>query len=120
MNVFASNNVLFDGVFCRNSDDCTTVYATRMGFHGGCRNVTMQNSTLWADVAHPIFIGLHGDVDRNEVMENLTYRNIDILIIGKCKWIIKAVWLSMQVIIIWSGMYGSRISASRISGKDNW
>lgn len=39
----------------------------------------MQNSTLWADVAHPIFIGLHGDVDRNEVMENLTYRNIDIL-----------------------------------------
>ena len=43
------------------------------------RNVTMQNSTLWADVAHPIFIGLHGDVDRNEVMENLTYRNIDIL-----------------------------------------
>ena len=78
MNVFASNNVLFDGVFCRNSDDCTTVYATRLGFHGGCRNVTMQNSTLWADVAHPIFIGLHGDVDRNEVMENLTYRNIDI------------------------------------------
>ena len=46
MNVFASNNVLFDGVFCRNSDDCTTVYATRMGFHGGCRNVTMQNSTV--------------------------------------------------------------------------
>ena len=36
MNVFASNNVLFDGVFCRNSDDCTTVYATRLGFHGGC------------------------------------------------------------------------------------
>ena len=33
MNVFASNNVLFDGVFCRNSDDCTTVYATRMGFN---------------------------------------------------------------------------------------
>lgn len=57
MNVFASNNVLFDGVFCRNSDDCTTVYATRMGFHGGCRNVTMQNSTLWADVAHPILSG---------------------------------------------------------------
>ena len=31
MNVFASNNVLFDGVFCRNSDDCTTVYGTRLG-----------------------------------------------------------------------------------------
>ena len=79
MNVFASNNVLFDGVFCRNSDDCTTVYATRLGHSGGCRNITMQNSTLWADVAHPIFIGLHGDPGKFEIMENLTYRNIDIL-----------------------------------------
>lgn len=79
MNVFASNNVLFDGVFCRNSDDCTTVYATRMGFNGGCRNITMQNSTLWADVAHPIFIGLHGNPEKNEIMENLNYINIDIL-----------------------------------------
>ena len=79
MNVFASNNVLFDGVFCRNSDDCTTVYATRMGFKGGCKNITMQNSTLWADVAHPIFIGLHGDAEGQEVMENLNYINIDIL-----------------------------------------
>lgn len=79
MNVFASNNVLFNGVFCRNSDDCTTVYATRMGFKGGCRNITMQNSTLWADVAHPIFIGLHGDAEGQEIMENLNYINIDIL-----------------------------------------
>lgn len=79
LNVFASNNVLFDGVFCRNSDDCTTVYGTRMGFVGGCRNITMQNSTLWADVAHPIFIGIHGNVKNPEVLENLNYVNIDIL-----------------------------------------
>lgn len=79
MNVFASNNVLFDGVFCRNSDDCTTVYGTRGGFEGGCRNVTMQNSTLWADVAHPIFIGIHGNAEQPEVLENLNYVNIDIL-----------------------------------------
>lgn len=79
MNVFASNNVLFDSVFCRNSDDCTTVYATRLGFKGGCRNITMQNSTLWADVAHPIFIGLHGNAQGQEIMENLNYVNIDIL-----------------------------------------
>lgn len=39
----------------------------------------MQNSTLWADVAHPIFIGLHGDAEGQEVMENLNYINIDIL-----------------------------------------
>lgn len=79
MNVFASNNVLFDGVFCRNSDDCTTVYATRKGFVGGCKNITMQNSTLWADVAHPIFIGIHGNTENPEIIEDLLYYNIDIL-----------------------------------------
>lgn len=79
LNVFASNNVLFDRVFCRNSDDCTTVYATRKGFVGGCKNITMQNSTLWADVAHPIFIGIHGNTENPEVIEDLNYINIDIL-----------------------------------------
>lgn len=79
MNVFASNNVYYDRVFCRNSDDCTTVYATRMGFEGGAKNITMENSTLWADVAHPIFIGIHGNADRPDTIENLVYRNIDIL-----------------------------------------
>lgn len=79
LNVFASNNVLFDGVFCRNSDDCTTVYGTRMGFQGGCKNITMQNATLWADIAHPIFIGIHGDTKKPEILESLNYINIDIL-----------------------------------------
>jgi hypothetical protein len=79
MNVFASNNVLYDRVFCRNSDDCTTVYATRKGFTGGCKNITMQNSTLWADVAHPIMIGIHGNSVNPDTIQNLTYKNIDIL-----------------------------------------
>ena len=48
MNVFASSNVHYDGVFCRNSDDCNTVYATRKGYVGGCKNILMENSTLWA------------------------------------------------------------------------
>lgn len=79
MNVFASSNVLFDGVFCRNSDDCTTVYATRKGFEGSSRNITMKNSTLWADVAHPIFIGIHGNAEIQDTIENVSYTNIDIL-----------------------------------------
>lgn len=79
LNVFASNNVLWDGVFCRTSDDCTTVYATRKGFTGGCRNIRMQHSTLWADVAHPIFIGLHGNVECPDTIENIQYVDIDIL-----------------------------------------
>lgn len=79
MNVMASNNVLFDRVFIRSSDDCTTVYGTRKGFKGGCQNITMQNATLWADVGHPILIGTHGNSDKPDVLENLNYTNIDIL-----------------------------------------
>jgi hypothetical protein len=79
MNVFASNNVLFDSVFFFFFYDCTTVYATRKGFVGGSKNITMQNSTLWADVAHPIFIGIHGNTSNPEIIEDVTYFNIDIL-----------------------------------------
>lgn len=79
LNVFASNNVWFDRVFARSSDDCSTVYATRKGFSGGCKNIKMTNSVLWADVAHPIFIGLHGDIVNCDVIEDVVYENIDIL-----------------------------------------
>lgn len=79
LNVFASSNVLYDRVFCRNSDDCTTAYATRKGFTGSVRNVRMTNSTLWADVAHPIMIGLHGNPAIGDSLVNLRYDNIDII-----------------------------------------
>ena len=79
LNVFASQDVLYDRVFCRNSDDCTTAYATRKGFSGSVRNVRMTNSTLWADVAHPIFIGLHGNPEVGDSIVNLKYDNIDII-----------------------------------------
>ena len=85
LNVFGGcSDILFDRVFCRNSDDCTTAYATRKGFSGSVRNVRMTNSTLWADVAHPIFIGLHGAAagphpELCDTVENLRYDNIDII-----------------------------------------
>jgi hypothetical protein len=79
MNVVSSNNVLLDSVFNRNSDDCTTVYGTRGRFSGGCNNVRMQNSTLWADVAHPILIGTHGSTPNKDTLQNLSYVNMDIL-----------------------------------------
>lgn len=79
LNVFASQNVLYDRVFCRNSDDCTTAYATRKGFSGNTRNIRMRNATLWADVAHPIFIGIHGNPEVGDTIEHLVYENIDIL-----------------------------------------
>ena len=80
LNVFGgSHDILFDRVFCRNSDDCTTAYATRKGFSGSVRNVRMTNSTLWADVAHPIFIGLHGNPAVGDSLVNLSYDNLDII-----------------------------------------
>jgi hypothetical protein len=39
----------------------------------------MKNSTLWADVAHPILIGTHGSTSNKDTLQNLTYRNLDIL-----------------------------------------
>lgn len=79
MNVFASNNVTYNHVFCRTSDDCSTIYCTRLGYHGGCRNIKVTDAVYWADVAHPIMIGLHGDISRNEVIENVVYEDVDIL-----------------------------------------
>ena len=80
LNVFGGcSDILYNRVFCRNSDDCTTAYATRKGFSGSVRNIRMTNSTLWADVAHPIMIGLHGNPAVGDRIVNLRYDNIDII-----------------------------------------
>jgi len=79
MNVIASSDVVIDGVFNRNSDDCVTVYGSRGGFVGNASDVTVQNSSLWADVAHPILVGTHGSTPNPETLERLTFRNLDIL-----------------------------------------
>lgn len=79
MNIFASNHVHYDHVFCRTSDDCSTIYCTRKDYHGGCTDIRVQDAVYWADVAHPIMIGLHGDIEKNETISNVVYDDIDIL-----------------------------------------
>lgn len=80
LDFFCCEDVLVDGVFMRNSDDCIAIYNHRGKFYGDSRNIVMQNSTLWADIAHPINLGTHGNTKtRDEVIENVTFRNIDIL-----------------------------------------
>lgn len=81
IDMMCCSDVLIENVFMRNSDDCIAFYNHRWAFYGGSRNLTVQNSTLWADVAHPVNIGGHGnpDADPGEVMENVTIRNVDIL-----------------------------------------
>ncbi|MFF8841199.1 glycosyl hydrolase family 28 protein [Streptomyces sp. NPDC015127] len=78
IDVFSSTDVTVDGVFMRNSDDCVALYTHRWNYYGDTRNITVRNSTLWADVAHPVNVGTHGNTDNPEVMENLVFENIDI------------------------------------------
>ncbi|MDX3311378.1 glycosyl hydrolase family 28 protein [Streptomyces sp. NPDC054884] len=77
--VFSSSGIVFDGCFMRNSDDCFAIYAHRWDYYGDTKNITIQNCTLWADVAHPVNVGTHGNTDAPEVIENLVIRNVDIL-----------------------------------------
>ncbi|QGQ98097.1 hypothetical protein EHS13_26020 [Paenibacillus psychroresistens] len=72
-------NVTIDNSFLRTSDDSIAVYATRWEFAGGSRYFTVQNSTLWADVAHPINIGTHAQPNGTDIIEDLTFKNIDVL-----------------------------------------
>ena len=72
-------DALVDGVFMRNSDDCIALYGHRWDFYGDVTNIVVRNSTLWADVAHPILIGTHGDPASPETLGNMTFTNLDIL-----------------------------------------
>lgn len=80
IDIMSSERIHIDDIFMRNSDDCIAVYGSRWDFYGDTRGVTVRNSILWADVAHPIMIGTHGDHHRNgDVIEELRFENIDIL-----------------------------------------
>lgn len=81
IDLMCCNDVLIDNVFMRNSDDCIAIYAHRWSYYGGSQNITLQNSVLWADIAHPVNIGGHGNPEDEvgEMVENIIIRNIDIL-----------------------------------------
>ena len=78
-NIFASNNVYQEHLFARTSDDCSTIYCTRKNYHGGCKNITIKDCVYWADVAHPIMIGLHSETPDLEEVSNVLYKDINIL-----------------------------------------
>ncbi|MET9271476.1 putative Ig domain-containing protein [Kribbella sp. NPDC003557] len=79
IDIFSSSEVLIDRSFLRCSDDCIALYTHRWDYYGDTRNVTVSNSSLWADVAHPVNVGTHGNTADPEVLENLTISNVDIL-----------------------------------------
>lgn len=79
INVYSSERVSIDRVFLRTSDDCITVYAHRNEIYGDARDIRVTNSTLWADVAHAMFIGIHGNSVDPEVIERVSFDNIDVV-----------------------------------------
>lgn len=81
IDMMCCRRVLVDNVFLRTGDDCIALYNHRWNWWGGSSDITVQNSVLWADVAHPINVGGHGNPDSptGEMIENLTFRHIDIL-----------------------------------------
>jgi hypothetical protein len=79
IDIFTSSDISIGNVFMRNSDDCLAIYGHRWDFFGNTKKITVHNSTLWADVAHPINIGTHGDIDHPDTLEKIQFHNIDIL-----------------------------------------
>lgn len=65
IDMMCCRNVTIDNVFMRNSDDCIALYNHRWDWRGGSSDITVKNSVLWADIAHPINIGGHGDPTTN-------------------------------------------------------
>lgn len=80
IDMMSCRNIHVDGCFLRTSDDCIAIYGSRWTHRGDCRDVLVENSTLWADVAHPTIIGTHGDHQHDgDIIERITFSNIDIL-----------------------------------------
>ncbi|HEY3322634.1 MAG TPA: glycosyl hydrolase family 28 protein [Planctomycetota bacterium] len=80
IDMMSSSNVRISGVFLRNSDDCIAIYGSRWSFRGDSRKWLVQDSTFWADKAHPIYMGVHGAFEGDgDILEDFTFRNIDIL-----------------------------------------
>lgn len=77
IDIMACEDVLCENIFMRNSDDCVAVYASRWQHTGNTENVTVKDSVLWADVAHPMNIGVHGR--DGDVIENVSFENITVL-----------------------------------------
>jgi hypothetical protein len=76
INVFACKDVDIDGAFVRTSDDSVAIYATRKEGRGDTQRIRVRNSTFWPDVAHAMFVGLHGD---SNVVSDVEFSDIDVL-----------------------------------------
>lgn len=80
IDIMSSQEILVEGVFLRNSDDCIAIYGSRWDYKGASRHLVIRDCVLWADVAHPINIGTHGNyLENGDTIEDIYFHNIDIL-----------------------------------------
>ncbi len=79
INVFACSDVTVERAFIRTSDDSVAIYATRKSGVGDTRHIQVRQSIFWPDVAHAVFIGLHGDSQKPNVLEDIRFEDIDVL-----------------------------------------
>ena len=81
LDLMCCRQVKIENVFMRNSDDCIALYNHRWHWYGGSSDISVSRAVLWADIAHPINIGGHGDdsSESGEVIERLCFKDIDIL-----------------------------------------
>jgi hypothetical protein len=80
LDFMSCSQVRVDDVFLRTSDDSIAIYGHRWDFRGDARDYLIAHSILWADVAHPINIGLHGEPGEHaDTLENIRFQDIDIL-----------------------------------------
>ena len=79
IDMMSCSDVEISDVFLRTSDDCIAIYAHRWGFYGDSRHIRVSDSVLWADIAHPMTIGIHGDSGNPDTIEDIEYHNIDVL-----------------------------------------
>lgn len=80
IDMMACSDIEIDDVFLRTSDDCIAIYGSRWDYRGDARRIRVSNSVLWADVAHPMMIGAHGDHEgAGDTIEDVRFENIDVL-----------------------------------------
>ncbi len=79
INIFACQDVAVERAFIRTSDDSVAVYATRKSGVGDTRRVRVSRSIFWPDVAHAMFVGLHGDSAKPNTLEDIVFDDIDVL-----------------------------------------
>ncbi len=81
---FSCKRVKISNSFIRTSDDAVTLYNHRWDIWGDTSDVEVSGTTLWADVAHAVMIGIHGNTPtpahpKAEVIERVRFHDIDIL-----------------------------------------